>query len=346
MVGPVARILASSGSEVHVRLGVLDVGSNTVHLLVMDAYRGGRPSPAHSRKAVLRLAEHIDDSGELTRGGADALVECVAVASRSAGEFGCDDLLAFATSALRDAGNSAAVLDRVRAETGVELQVLTGSDESRLTFLAVRRWLGWSAGRLIVLDIGGGSLELACGVNEEPELAESIPLGVGRLARERLHGDPPARQSVTTLRAELDTALAAPSQRVRALGHADRVAGTSKTLRSLARLAGATPSNAGPLARRELTATGLRQVIGFISRIPAADLAELEGVSPARAHQLLAGAVLAEACMRALRLEVIEICPWALREGVILRRLDWSSPATWDLPDPDPAALLSRASRG
>jgi len=75
--------------------------------------------------------------------------------------------------------------------------------------------------------------------------------------------------------------------------------------------------------RRTLTIAGLRQVIGFISRMTSADLAELEGVSPARSHQLLAGAVVAEAAMRALGLPSVEICPWALREGVILRRLDW-----------------------
>ena len=305
------------------RLGVLDVGSNTVHLLVMDAYRGGHPTPARSRKTVLRLAEHVDESGRLSRRGADALVQAVAEARRSARELGCDDLLAFATSALRDARNGSRVLERVRDDTGVDLQVLTGPDEARLTFLAVRRWLGWSAGRLVVLDIGGGSLEIASGLDEEPELAESAPLGAGRLTRERLRGDPPDRAAVAALRDELDAALGPVAGRVRALGAPDRVAATSKTFRSLARLAGAAPSSAGPRARRVLTATGLRQVIGFISRIPAADLAELEGVSPARANQLLAGALVAEATLRALELDLVEICPWALREGVILRRLDW-----------------------
>ncbi|HEX6756164.1 MAG TPA: Ppx/GppA phosphatase family protein [Mycobacteriales bacterium] len=305
------------------RLGVLDVGSNTVHLLVMDAHRGGHPLPARSEKTVLRLAEHVDETGKLSRRGADALVAAVADARRSATALDCDDLLAFATSAVREARNGSKVLERVRDETGVDLQVLTGPDEARLTFLAVRRWLGWSAGRLIVLDIGGGSLEIACGRDEEPELAESVPLGAGRLTRERLSGDPPDREMVAALRPELDRILAPMAARVLDLGRPDRVAATSKTFRSLARLAGAAPSSEGMLVRRTLTTTGLRQVIGFISRIPAADLAELEGVSAARAHQLLAGALVAESTMRALQLELIEICPWALREGVILRRLDW-----------------------
>jgi len=305
------------------RLGVLDVGSNTVHLLVVDAHRGGHPTPARSVKSVLRLAENVDSDGSLTKRGADALVEAVAAARRTAKELDCDDLLGFATSAVREAPNAAKVLDRVRAETGVDLQVLSGPDEARLTFLAVRRWFGWSAGRLLVLDIGGGSLEVACGRDEEPEMAVSVPLGAGRLTRERLPGDRPPKSAVEALREYVDAELAAVIAPGALGGTPERAAGTSKTFRSLARLTGAAPSSAGPYARRTLTIAGLRQVIGFISRMSSADLAELEGVSPARAHQLLAGALVAEAAMRVMDLPSVEICPWALREGVILRRLDW-----------------------
>src|SRR5947209_725253 len=130
------------------RLGVLDVGSNTVHLLVVDAHRGAQPTPQHSDKHELKLAEALDDAGNLTSGGADRLVHAVADARRQARSLRCDEMLAFATSAVRDAGNSNEVLDRVANETGVDLQVLSGEDEARLTFLAVRRWLGWSAGNL------------------------------------------------------------------------------------------------------------------------------------------------------------------------------------------------------
>ena len=305
------------------RLGVLDVGSNTVHLLVVDAHRGGHPTPARSVKSVLRLAENVDSDGGLTKRGADALVDAVAAARRAAKELDCDDLLGFATSAVREAPNAAKVLDRVRAETGVDLQVLSGPDEARLTFLAVRRWFGWSAGRLLVLDIGGGSLEVACGRDEEPEMAVSVPLGAGRLTRERLPGDRPPKSAVEALREYVDAELAAVIRPGALGGTPERAAGTSKTFRSLARLTGAAPSSAGPYARRTLTMAGLRQVIGFISRMSSADLAELEGVNPARAHQLLAGALVAEAAMRAMDLPSVEICPWALREGVILRRLDW-----------------------
>lgn len=315
-------MLRRTSTVTAVRLGVLDVGSNTVHLLVVDAHRGARPTPMSSTKSTLRLAEQIDRVGKLSRAGADQLVAAVAESAAVAAESGCEELTAFATSAVRDATNSTAVLRRVYHETGVTLQVLSGVDESRLTFLAVRRWCGWSAGRILAMDIGGGSLEMASGVDEDPDTALSLPLGAGRLTRERLAHDPPDRVRLAELRDWLDVALAPAAARLRAQGPPDRVVATSKTFRSLARLSGAAPSGAGPMVRRVLTAAGLRQLISFISRMSTADRAELEGVSAARSHQLVAGAMVAEASMRALDVAELEICPWALREGVILRRLD------------------------
>jgi len=311
-----------------VRLGVLDVGSNTVHLLVVDAHRGGHPTPMSSTKAPLRLAESIDDSGKLTRRGAEKLIATVDEFAKIAASSGCSELMAFATSAVRDARNSDEVLARVRAETGMDLQVLSGPDESRLTFLAVRRWYGWSAGRITNLDIGGGSLELSTGLDEAPDVAMSIPLGAGRLTREWLPDDPPGRRRVAMLRDWLDTELADAAKAMLDAGPPDLAVGSSKTFRSLARLTGAAPSAAGPRVKRTLTANGLRQLIAFISRMTTTDRAELEGVSAERAPQIVAGALVAEASMRALSLESVDICPWALREGVILRRLDSEADGT------------------
>ena len=310
------------------RLGVLDVGSNTVHLLVVDAHRGGHPTPMSSTKAPLRLAESIDDSGKLTRRGAEKLIETVNEFARIAASSGCADLMTFATSAVRDARNSEEVLAKVRSETGVDLRVLAGSDESRLTFLAVRRWYGWSAGRITNIDIGGGSLEMSSGLDEAPDVALSVPLGAGRLTREWLPDDPPGRRRVAMLRDWLDNELADATKAMLAAGPPDLAVGTSKTFRSLARLTGAAPSGAGPRVKRTLTANGLRQLIAFISRMTTADRAELEGVSAERAPQIVAGALVAEASMRALSLESVDICPWALREGIILRRLDREADGT------------------
>ncbi|MER2207733.1 MAG: Ppx/GppA phosphatase family protein, partial [Rhodococcus sp. (in: high G+C Gram-positive bacteria)] len=300
------------------RLGVLDVGSNTVHLLVVDAHRGGHPTPMSSTKSTLRLAENTDDRGDITTSGADRLVSTVSEFAGIAKTSGCEEMMAFATSAVRDANNSEAVLARVRAETGVNLEVLSGVDEARLTFLAVRRWYGWSAGRILNLDIGGGSLELTAGGDEDPDVAFSLQLGAGRLTRDWLQADPPGKRRVAVLRDWLDAELVGPAKELRAAGDWDRTVGTSKTFRSLARLTGAAPSAAGPRAKRTLTSSGLRQLIAFISRMTAADRAELEGVSSDRSQQIVAGALIAEATMRALGVDEREICPWALREGLIL----------------------------
>ena len=175
------------------RVGVLDIGSNTGHLLVVDAHGGAAPLPAYSYKQPLRLAEHLDEDGAVDQTGIDALTAFTAEALLVAEDKGCEDMLGFATSAVRDAVNSDEVLEHVRERTGVRIDVLSGEDEARLTFLAVRRWFGWSAGRLAVFDIGGGSLEIAGGADEAPDVAWSLPLGAARLARTYFRDGSPTR---------------------------------------------------------------------------------------------------------------------------------------------------------
>ncbi|QMV86239.1 Ppx/GppA family phosphatase [Corynebacterium hindlerae] len=304
------------------RLGVLDVGSNTVHLVAVDARSGGHPTPMSDWKTTMKLVEHLDSEGNIDDKGVRKLIKAVAEAVELADTLGCSEMIPFATSAVRSATNGEELLNLVETETGVRLEVLSGEDEARLTFLAVRRWYGWSAGRIINLDIGGGSLELSSGTDEEPDVAFSLDLGAGRLTHNWFDTDPPERKKINILRDYIDAELAEPARIIRTYGNADLAVATSKTFRTLARLTGAAPSSAGPRVTRTLTAPGLRQLIAFISRMTAADRAELEGISSDRSHQIVAGALVAEASMRALGLEQIQICPWALREGVILRRID------------------------
>jgi exopolyphosphatase / guanosine-5'-triphosphate,3'-diphosphate pyrophosphatase len=304
-----------------VRLGVLDIGSNTGHLLVVDAHGGAAPMPAYSLKEPLRLAEHLDEHGAVTEQGVEALTRFAATALRVAEDKGCEEMSGFATSAVRDATNSDEVLARVRAETGVDIEVLAGEDEARLTFLAVRRWFGWSSGRLAVFDIGGGSLEIAVGADEAPDVAQSLPLGAGRLTRDRLsQGATP--DDVHSLRKGIRADIARDARLVLRAGAPDHAVATSKTFRSLARICGAAPSAEGLLVRRVLAADTLADMIPKLMRMTPGELADLPGVSPRRAHQLLAGALVADAVMDLFGLAELEICPWALREGIILERLD------------------------
>jgi exopolyphosphatase/guanosine-5'-triphosphate,3'-diphosphate pyrophosphatase len=304
------------------RLGVLDVGSNTVHLLVVDAHPGACPLPAHSHKADLRLAQLLDDSGAIGDEGIERLIAVVRDALQAAEDKGVEDLLPFATSAVRDAGNADDVLARVEAETGVRLQVLSGEEEARLTFLAVRRWFGWSAGKLLVLDIGGGSLEIAYGMDEEPDAAVSLPLGAGRLTAGWLPGDPPDPEDVRALRRHVRAQIARTVGEISRFGAPDHVVATSKTFRQLARMAGAARSAEGLYVQREFKRESLEAWVPRLSGMTTRQRCELPGVSEGRANQLLAGALVAEAAMDLFGVEKVEICPWALREGVILRRLD------------------------
>ncbi|MCG5213751.1 Ppx/GppA phosphatase family protein [Streptosporangium sp. KLBMP 9127] len=304
------------------RLGVLDVGSNTVHLLVVDAHRGAKPLPAFSHKVDLRLSEHLEDGDRLSDSGAERLREFVVKALDVAEDKGVEDLVAFATSAVRDASNGESVLAEIKDATGVGIRVLAGKDEARLTFLAVRRWFGWSAGRLLVLDIGGGSLEVASGIDEEPDVAVSLPLGAGRLTRDWLTSDPPKPDEARKLRKHVRAEIARTVGDVVRYGVADRAVATSKTFRQLARIAGAAPSSEGVHVRRLLRHEQVTELADRLVRATSAERARLPGVSEGRAPQLAAGAVVADAVMDLLGIDELEICPWALREGVILRRLD------------------------
>ncbi|MEU9889902.1 Ppx/GppA phosphatase family protein [Sphaerisporangium sp. NPDC051011] len=304
------------------RLGVLDIGSNTVHLLVVDAHRGAQPLPAYSHKAEMRLAEHLHDGETLSSQGERELRRFIEESLRIAEDKGVEDIMAFATSAVREASNGEDVLGRLRDTTGVDLQVLSGQDEARLTFLAVRRWFGWSSGRLLVVDIGGGSLEIASGVEEAPDVAVSLPLGAGRLTRRWFTADPPPAGEIRAMRRQVRAQIGRVVGDVVKYGRADHAVATSKTFKQLARIAGAAPSGEGTYVKRTLSHKSLAGWTERLAGMTNVQRAGLPGVSAGRAPQLLAGAIVADATMDLFGLGELEICPWALREGVILRRLD------------------------
>ena len=304
------------------RLAVLDVGSNTVHLLIVDAYAGAAPVPAMSQKYELRLAEQLKNDGALTRSSVKSLISVLRECNDYVKDHACDELLAFATSAIRESKNADSILAKIKRETGIELQVLTGQHEAALTFLAVRRWFGWSSGQLLVADIGGGSFEVAYGADEHPVLAQTTPLGAGRLTREFFSGEVPSSDEIKLLRKHIKRTLEEDFSELKNLDF-DHAVATSKTFRQLARIGGAAPSSEGHRVQRELTLKTLNTWVPKLSEMTFAQRAQLPGVSTGRAEQLVAGAIVAQEAMEFLGLTVLEVCPWALREGLILRRLDW-----------------------
>ena len=301
------------------RLGVLDVGSNTVHLQVVDAHPGARPSPATNQKVELRLHEYLNKEGEITAEGVDLLETSIADAISHAKDFQTEEILAFATSAIRDATNGKDILDQINKKFEIDLQVLSGDDEAQMTFLAVRRWLGWSSGRLLVLDIGGGSLEIAVGDDERAEATVSLPLGASRLTREYLDSDPHTSKEIKALETfVLDSVKRDVPEDI--MDHiADHFVATSKTFRTLARL-GEHWFDDNP---KYLKINSLTKMIPKLQDMSNKERAELPGVSQSRARQIVAGAIVARTVMERLHINELEICPWALREGIVLRWLDW-----------------------
>ncbi|MFZ9317035.1 MAG: Ppx/GppA family phosphatase, partial [Candidatus Nanopelagicaceae bacterium] len=295
------------------RLGVLDVGSNTVHLQVVDASPGARPNPNINHKEDLRLAEYLSADGFISAEGARLLREAIKRALAAAKSAEIDELLPFATSALREAVNGPEIISRINADFEIDLQVLSGEDEARITFLAARRWYGWSSGRLLMVDIGGGSLELAVGVNEVPDVALSLPLGASRLTKDHLQGDPFTKKSIRNLRDHIERDIAEILPTIVQHQDSDRSIATSKTLRTLARICGDWIDGNG----KKLRIDSLRKITPKLAEMSQEDRAELPGVSNTRAKQITAGAFVAEAVMRNLDIDELEICPWALREGIV-----------------------------
>ena len=304
------------------RLGVLDVGSNTVHLLVVDAHPGARPVPASSDKAVLRLMRYVEADGSINEEGVAAIIGAVAKAAEIAARSSLDEFLPMATSAIREATNGQAVLERVARETGVTLSVLSGEDEARLTFLAVRRWYGWSAGSILLFDIGGGSLEISLGNDEYPDVGLSLPLGAGRSTIEFLHDDPPTVQQQADLRAHARQVLEDARHSFAALDAPRHYVGSSKTIRSLAKLGGLVTPGIGDTERMMLRRSQLDDWVPRLARLTAVARPELPGITTDRTFQIVGGGIVLSEAMSVFSVEQLDVSPWAMREGVILRYLD------------------------
>ena len=301
------------------RLGVLDVGSNTVHLQVFETFPGSRPSPTSNLKVELRLAEYVSSDGLVSAEGVKRLRDAISQCIEQFKVSGAQEILPFATSALREAKNGSDIISAINRDFDIDLQVLSGEEEASMTFLAARRWYGWSSGRLLIVDIGGGSLEVAVGVNESPDVALSLPIGALRLTKDHLEEDPYSKKSIRRLREYIDSQIGEILPTLVQHQDADRAIGTSKTLRTIARLCGDWSTGSG----REIKVESLRRIIPRLSEMTEEQRRDLPGVSATRARQIVAGAFVAESVMRNLEIDELEICPWALREGIILKWLDW-----------------------
>jgi exopolyphosphatase/guanosine-5'-triphosphate,3'-diphosphate pyrophosphatase len=300
--------------------GVLDVGCHSALLTVVRWRSGGSLEPVFSHKVRLSLHETLDRKGRLGKAGVESVQRAVAEAVAANPQLRRSEFFPFATSVIRDAPNRDEVIARVARATGTRLRVLTGEEEARLAYVAARRWTGSAPGPLLVLDIGGGTVEIASGAGDQPRVVRSLPLGARRITRDWLPGGTgSSKRRLAEVRQHLRQSLSAGPGVPQAVP-GGRVLACSKTFEQLARLAGA-PGHKTPRLRGQLTLPRLRASIALLADARPRRRAGLPGISRHRAEQSLAGALIAESLMTACGVEVVEICPWSTREGLLLERL-------------------------
>ncbi|WP_007026772.1 Ppx/GppA phosphatase family protein [Saccharomonospora iraqiensis] len=299
-------------------VGVLDVGCFSARLRCVDR-AGAALEPVVNHKTRLRLDRSLDATGRLRDEGVDAVVSAVRSAAEVARRNEVTDVFGLATSSIRDARNAEEIRSRVRDETGIGLRFLSGVQEAGLSYRAARAWFGSEAGPLAVLDIGGGTVELAAGRGMHAEFARSLRLGARETTRRwRLDTDRPSGHALDALRDDaVERVLAAVGDEVPRLREF-RTVGCSKVLRQLAVLAGRRRKGT---KSRELHVEDVREWIPRLAALPPARRAELPGISRPRARQSLAGAVVAEALLTVFGGPVVT-CPWSTTQGLLLALMD------------------------
>ncbi|MFJ9245000.1 Ppx/GppA phosphatase family protein [Streptomyces sp. NPDC101776] len=299
--------------------GVLDVGCHSALLTVVRRSPGAMLEPVFSRKVRLRLHETLDHKGRLDQAGVESVEQAVAEAVAANPRPRGPEVFAFATSVIRDAPNRDAIIASVARTTGTRLRVLTGEEEARLAYVAARQWAGPEAGPLLVLDVGGGTLEIASGTGDQPRTVHSLPLGARRITRDWLPGNTvPSQRRLAEIRKHLRRSLeAVPGLPLAEPGV--RVLACSKTFEQLARLAAA--RGPSPRTGRKLALPHLRTSVALLAGAKPSRRGKLPGISRHRAEQSLAGALIAQALMEACGAKAVEICPWSTREGLLLEHL-------------------------
>jgi exopolyphosphatase/guanosine-5'-triphosphate,3'-diphosphate pyrophosphatase len=291
---------------------VLDVGCFSAHLVVVGAGHQRALRPVLSHKVRLRLDRAMDAAGRIDAAGIDHISEAVNQVRERLAQIRVSTFLPYATSSVRDATNVDEVVTEVARRTGVVLRLLSGKREARLSYLAARRWLD-SDRPLTVLDVGGGTVELAAGDGARPVFARSLPLGARTLTRAGLTSPDRVPEMRADLLAHITESI--PDDVLSVVTDGKGI-GCSKVLQQLARLVAPRRTD-----RPRLRRTDLQTWIPRLAELSPRRRAELPGISLHRARQSLAGAVVAEALMTATDHDVIDICPWSTKEGLLIKLL-------------------------
>lgn len=322
------------------RIAAADLGSNSFHLLVVQAHPDGSFDVLAQDKEMLRLGDVVSRTGHIPDERANAVIDCLRRFLATAESLQAREVLAYATAAWREADNSAELADRVREELGLAVRVISGRDEARLVFSAVRSSVVIDPAPALCLDLGGGSLEIIVGDAGGLAWSDSVRLGVARLTADCVRHDPLEHDDIERLRAAVMGVLGPIAGEITALGPRMLV-GTSGTLCDLARLAaihaGAdTDARSPSLNQLRVARDDVVAVHHKLLAMRSSERRSLPGIDARRADLIAAGSVVLVTAMHLFDMEHLTVGEWALREGMVLDAIRQHDPADWS---DDPRAM-------
>jgi exopolyphosphatase/guanosine-5'-triphosphate,3'-diphosphate pyrophosphatase len=307
------------------RLAAIDLGSNTIRLLVADVDRGTGLRPVHDEQVVARLGQGLARSGVLAPEAMERALTAVRRCRDRARALGAARVLVVATAAVRQARNRDEFLGRLAGEIGVVARVASGAEEARLTRLGAASGLPALAPSDVVLDIGGGSTELIVGGEARAATAVSLALGCVELVEGFLHADPVDWAEYAACAAHVAGRLAAEAwPAIRPLAPR-QVVGTAGTITTLAALdLGLTAYEAARVQGHRLTAGRIEALLHRLGALPLAERARLPGLEPGRADLVIAGIAVAQGVLAGLDLGELLVSDRGLREGILLEGVGWA----------------------
>lgn len=309
------------------RLAAIDLGTNTIRLLIVEVAQDRSWRPVAETQTIARLGEGVRASGQLSEAAMERAVATVAEFCSQARELGTERILIVGTSAVREAANRTAFLERLRLVTGQQVQIVPGEEEARLALLGVLHGLPSLSGTLLLFDIGGGSTEFILARNQELVQAKSLALGVVPLAERYRSAEPVDRARYAELEREVRDLLAQKLGDLRAGQRLDHLVGTAGTVTTLAALDQTLPTyDSAKVHGYRLSRQGIEKLLATLAPLPAASRAALPCLERGRADLIIPGIAICLAAMDLFGFNSLIVSDFGLREGILIDYLARSAP--------------------
>ncbi|HVT87995.1 MAG TPA: Ppx/GppA phosphatase family protein [Tepidisphaeraceae bacterium] len=326
------------------RLAAIDVGSNSVHMIVAQADPDGAITTLWRMKEMVGLGRGSFPSRKLSREAMGRAITTLARFKQAAQQRQCEKIVAVATSAVREAENGGDFIQRIKRETGLYVRVVSAREEARLIYLAVRHAMKLGDKPHLIVDIGGGSVEFIVGDQRRSLLLESRKLGASRMTAQYVKSDPISDQDQKKLLKHFDDVLDPLAGDILALKPVKAI-GTSGTLEAMATMCGA-HSNGNGHSTTVIERAEFESLIARLLKSDSDDRSSMRGLDDQRRDQIVAGALLVDQLFNRLHLRRIHLCPSALREGILLDYLARHVPEMTirrEVPDPRRRSVLDLA---